>query len=155
MDGELSTWRLYLLRAAYLLIAAGLGVVVWPGLIGEADGWGLAHSIIMSMLGALGALALLGLRYPLAMLPLLFFELAWKVIWLARIGLPMWLQHRMDAGAAETARECLMVIVVPLAIPWDYVFDRYVRRRGDPWWSARPPRSSAPAARAAWPAARG
>jgi hypothetical protein len=134
MNGELSTWRLYLLRAAYLLIAAGLGVVVWPGLIGHADGWGLPHSIIMSMLGALGALALLGLRYPLAMLPLLFFELAWKVIWLVRIGLPMWLQHRMDPGAAETARECLMVVVVALAIPWDYVFDRYVRRRGDRWW---------------------
>ena len=133
MDPGVSTLRLYLLRAVYLLIAVGLGIEVWPGLLGATGGWMLPHGIIMSMLGALGALAVLGLRYPLGMLPLLFFELAWKTIWLVRIALPLWLQHRMGAGYAETAGECLLVIVVPLAIPWDYVWARYVRHPGERW----------------------
>jgi hypothetical protein len=134
MDHGISTFRLYLLRAVYLLIAVGLGVEVWPALLGPTGAWMLPHGVIMSMLGALGALAVLGLRYPLGMLPLLFFELAWKCIWLTIIALPLWLQHRLDAGFAETARDCLLVVVVPLAIPWDYVWSRYIRRRGDPWW---------------------
>ena len=29
---EVSTFRLYLLRAMYLLIAVGLAIMIWPGL---------------------------------------------------------------------------------------------------------------------------
>jgi hypothetical protein len=134
MPCEISTFRLYLLRAVYLLIAAGLGVEIWPELLGPVDRWMLPHGIIMSMLGALSLLALVGLRHPLGMLPVLFFELAWKGIWLARIALPLWLNHRMDAGFAETANNCLLVVVVVIGIPWDYVYARYIRRRGEPWW---------------------
>ena len=134
MSPEISAWRLYLLRGVYLLMAVGLGVEIWPAMLGPVDRWMLPHGIIMSMLGALSVLALLGLRHPLSMLPLLFFELVWKVIWLARIALPLWLQHRMDAGFAETANNCLLVVVVALGIPWDYVYARYVRRRGEAWW---------------------
>jgi hypothetical protein len=134
MSGEISTFRLYLLRSVYLLMAVGLGIEIWPALLGPTDRWQLPHGIIMSMLGALGALSLLGLRYPLAMLPLLFFELTWKTIWLIKIALPLWLQHRLGGGFAETAGECLLVVVVPIAIPWDHVWSRYLRLRGDRWW---------------------
>lgn len=134
MAAGISVFRLYLLRGVYLLMAAGLGVEIWPALLGSVDRWQLPHSIIMSMLGALGALSLVGLRYPLQMLPLLFFELAWKVIWLVRIALPLWLQHRLAPGYAETAGECLLVVVVAIGIPWDHVWARYVRRPGEPWW---------------------
>ena len=134
MTCEISTFRLYLLRAVYLLMAVGLGVEIWPALAGSVDKWMLPHGIIMSMLGALSVLALLGLRHPLGMLPVLFFELVWKTIWLTRIALPLWLGHRMDAGFAETANNCLLVGVVAAGIPWDYVYARYVRQRGEPWW---------------------
>jgi len=30
---EVSTFRLYLLRATYLLIAVGMGVQIWPGIL--------------------------------------------------------------------------------------------------------------------------
>lgn len=36
------------------------------------------HGVVNSMLLALVLLAVLGLRYPLKMLPLLFWEIAWK-----------------------------------------------------------------------------
>jgi hypothetical protein len=134
MTRDISIFRIYLLRAVYLLMAAGLGVEIWPALVGPVDRWMLPHGIIMSMLGALSVLALVGLRHPLGMLPLLFFELTWKAIWLVRIALPMWLGHRMDAGFAETANNCLLVVVVVAGIPWDHVYARYIRRRGEPWW---------------------
>jgi hypothetical protein len=67
------------------------------------------------------------------MLPLLFFELAWKAIWLSAIALPLWLAHRLDAASAETAGECLVGAVFIALIPWDYVWRAYVGRRGERW----------------------
>ena len=128
-----STWRLNLLRAGYLLLAAGMGSMVWPAILDPGKTWELMHGVVVSMLGALTALSLLGLRYPLQMLPLLFFEMGWKAIWLLRIALPLWSARHMDADTAETASECLVGAVFLFLIPWDYVLSHYLRKPGDPW----------------------
>lgn len=137
---QVSNLRLYLLRAGYLLLAAGLGSQIWPLILHHTKDWELMHGVVISMLGALSALALLGLRYPLAMLPLLFFEMAWKTIWLLSVALPLWSAQRLDAGTTETAVECLMVLVFPFLVPWGYVFETYVRKPGDPWRRRSAPR---------------
>jgi hypothetical protein len=128
-----STLRLYLLRAGYLLIAAGLGSQIWPQILQHDKPWELMHGVVISMLGALSVLAALGLRYPLAMLPILFFEMAWKSIWLLSVALPAWSSGQMDAGTTETAFECLIVVVFPFLMPWRYVFHHYVSKTSDPW----------------------
>ena len=76
---DVSLWRLYLLRALYLLFAAGLGLTVWPGIIHHDRPWGLMEGVVQCVLGAFGALSLLGLRYPLQMLPLVFWELGLEI----------------------------------------------------------------------------
>jgi hypothetical protein len=38
------------------------------------------RGVVRSVLAAVSLLAVLGIRYPLKMLPLLFFELVWKTI---------------------------------------------------------------------------
>jgi hypothetical protein len=86
----------------------------------------------------LGLLAALGLRYPLRMLPLMLFEIAWKVIWLTRIALPLWLEHRIDDATKENLFAVGMVVVLPFIVPWDYVWRHYVLQAGDPWWKRRP-----------------
>lgn len=125
MNTDLSTSRLWLLRGGYLLLVVGLGLTVWPAILHHAKPWELMHGVVLCMLGALSALAVLGLRHPLRMLPLLFFELAWKSIWLLAVALPAWAAHRMDADTAETAFECLMAVIFVLVIPWPWVFRRY------------------------------
>jgi hypothetical protein len=131
--GEVSLFRLNLLRAGYLLLVVGLGLTVWPSILNLAKSWELMQGVVVAMLGAMGLLALLGLRYPLAMLPLLFFEVIWKAIWLLRVALPLWNSHRMDAATTETAYECLLAVIFLIIIPWPYVFANYVRKSGDPW----------------------
>lgn len=74
--GDVSALRLNLLRAGYLLLVVGIGVAMWPTLLRAGPELELMHGAALSMLCALGLLAVLGLRYPLQMLPLLMFEMA-------------------------------------------------------------------------------
>lgn len=132
---DVSLFRLYLLRALYLLIGVGLGMQIWPLIVHHAPNqWSVMHSVAISMLGALSAMALLGLRYPLQMLPLLFFEMAWKVIWLVAMAVPVGLAHQIDDKWMETVFACLLVAIVPIVVPWDYVYANYVKKPGDRWW---------------------
>ncbi len=130
---ELSIFRLNLLRAGYLILVVGLGLTIWPSILDPAKTWELHGGVVTAMLAALSALALLGLRYPLQMLPLLFFELAWKAIWLLRVAVPAWSGDRLDAATAQTVYECLAIVVFPIFIPWRHVLERYFKRAGDPW----------------------
>lgn len=131
---DVSTFRLYLLRGTYLLIFVGLGFDIWPAMIHHARTWTLWHGVGCSLLAAMSLLVILGLRYPLRMLPLLLFEVVWKSIWLIAIALPLWSAHQIDADTAETLKACLMgMVIFPLVIPWNYVLASYVKRPGDRW----------------------
>ena len=130
---EVSTIRLYLLRALYALIAFGLGSIIWPRLISH-EPWGHMEGVAYALLGALSALALVGLRYPLQMLPLLLFEFVWKSVWLLAIALPLSRAGTLDAANASTLFDCLLgVIVVPIVLPWRYVVANYITKPGDRW----------------------
>ena len=128
-----SLLRLYALRAGYLLLVLGLGSAVWPGVIHHDKPWGLMQGVVHCMLAAMSALAIVGLFHPLKMLPLLFFELAWKAVWLSVVALPLWLARQMDADTAETAVECLVAAVFLVVVPWPYVFASYLASPGDRW----------------------
>jgi len=130
---QVSVLRLYALRAGYLLLVVGLGLVIWPGIIHHEKPWTLMQGVVHCMLAAMSALAILGLRYPLQMLPLLFFEVAWKLLWLIVVALALWSAHQMDADTLETANDCLLVVVFLIVIPWPYVFANYVMKPGDRW----------------------
>ncbi len=134
---EVSLLRLYLLRALYLLIVVGLGIVQWPEVINQfiqqENSWELMDGVVACMLTAFSVLSILGLRYPLQMLPLLLWELVWKSIWLIVVALPLWSAGQMDESTWATAYACLMVVIVPFVIPWRFVFAHYVKKRGDRW----------------------
>jgi hypothetical protein len=131
-----SLLRLYLLRLGYLVIAVGIALTKWPLLINHDRPWPLFEGVETCMLVALSLLWFLGLRYPLQMLPVLLFELAWKFIWMIAVLLPLWTSHQLDPATLSVFYACL-VVVIPLAvIPWRYVVAHYVTKQGDPWRSA-------------------
>jgi hypothetical protein len=131
---EISTLRLSLLRAMYLFMFVGLAIFKWPGILNPPPDISNAGTVVGSMLGALSLLAALGIWYPVKMLPLLFFELLWKVMWVLGWGLPLWLSQQLGPDSQETLISCLMgVVLVPLAIPWGYVYNHYVKAPGNPW----------------------
>jgi len=130
---EVSLFRLYALRAGYLLIAVGVAATVWPIVINHSPQWPLMNSVACSLLAAVSVLAAVGIRYPLQMLPILLFEIVWKSIWLIAVALPLWSANQIDARTWETVRDCLFgAILIPL-IPWRYVISQYVTKPGDRW----------------------
>lgn len=125
--------RIYLLRVLYLIWGGGLAVKVAPRFFPADLSQPVMNTVVNSVLAGLSLTAFLGVRYPLKMLPLMFFEIAWKSVWLLAIGLPLWRAGPLDAQVAEVLKAILMVVVFPFIIPWRYVFDEYVKAPGDRW----------------------
>lgn len=133
---HVSLFRLYSLRAVYLIIALGLALVVWPGVLSHAEPWGLSQGVVKCMLTAFSLLCIVGIRYPLQMLPVLLWEMSWKSLWLLLVALPAWQAGTIDDSIVATAFECAVAIIIPLAMPWRYVFAHYIRKDGDRWRAA-------------------
>jgi hypothetical protein len=135
MKSEVSLFRLYLLRAMYLLIFVMVPQLSWTKILDPSRSWGAGdgEGFTVCMLGAFSVLCGLGLRYPLKMLPLLFWELVWKMIWMVRVALPLWQAGKADEALIENSFAIGLGALLFLIIPWRYVIDHYWRRPGDPW----------------------
>jgi hypothetical protein len=131
---ELPLWRLYVLRVAYLVLGLWQGCKTWPAILHHASPWDFWHSVGMSFLGALTLLCLIGVRYPARMMPLLMLEFTWKLIWVLAAWLPAYLGHTLDPGVARSFWGIFPgVVVVPLLLPWGYLWTSYVTLPGDRW----------------------
>ena len=129
--GDVSLLRLYVLRALYALLIVGLGATILPALVSHEPE---ARGVIPSLLGALWLLAFVGLRYPLQMLPLLLFEFVWKTIWLFDFGLQQWLSGpRPPTFDDDFFAIGIGVLLMPLVIPWGYVWRHFVTARSERW----------------------
>ena len=128
---EVSLFRLYLLRAQFLIFAvAGIFLAV-PTIFshGPTD-----RGMVDSMFVGLWVMGLLGLRYPLQMLPIFLFEFVWKTVWLLAYGLPQWLS---GTGSPRLSEDLISIgngpILFGLIIPWGYVWRHYVIKPAERW----------------------
>ena len=111
----------------------GLAVVKWPLIVQGVSALPLFEGVVASILTAMSLLAFLGLRYPVALLPLLLFESAWKVLWLAAVALPQAAAGELDPATREVVVTCSLVVVIIAVTPWTHVWRRYVVAKGEPW----------------------
>ena len=130
MSEQVSIFRLYLMRLLYLLNFVMLGLQVWPTIINHVGAWEPVKGVAFSFWAALSALSVLGLRYPLKMVPLLLLQMLYKSIWVIAVALPLWSTFR----SIELTRTMGMGAVVDLfVIPWPYVITNYMKKPGDRW----------------------
>lgn len=113
--GSLPTYRLYIMRAGYLLMALGLA------------------GVVAALLATMSLLAFLALRYPLQLLPLLIFESVWKLIWLTFVAIPNLMAGDIGDEMQDVLLSVLLVVIILAVTPWDYVWKRYVLAPGEPW----------------------
>ena len=67
------------------------------------------------------------------MLPVLLWEVLWKTLWLLRVPLPQWMAGHIDESLKPSIFACSLVVLVYIAIPWQYMFTHYVKGRGARW----------------------
>ena len=130
MSEEVSTVRLYLMRFVYLGNFVVLGFDVWPRIVHQTETWDPLPGVAFSFWAALSALSVLGIRYPLGMLPLLLLQLFYKSVWLIAVAVPL-----RSAGRSPELTNIFIAGAVAdlIVIPWPYVFAHYLKKRGDRW----------------------
>jgi hypothetical protein len=132
IDEELPTRRLNVMRFGYAFMEMGLDRQV-AGSHPKRPILPVMEGVVACLLTAMSLLAFLGLRYPVQMLPILLFEVTWKVIWIAAVAIPHLLSHDMNAATREVLFSCSFVVIILAVIPWRYAWRRYVRTPGDAW----------------------
>ncbi|MDZ7871176.1 MAG: hypothetical protein U5L02_18580 [Rheinheimera sp.] len=137
---EVSKYQIYALRSMYLLVVIGLALSVWPDVFSAEKPFaslGNAQTVQTSMLGAFWLLCILGVRYPLQMLPILMWELVWKTLWLVTVPLPLFLNGTFNDKLMPNVIAIGMVVLVYLVMPWGYVWQHYVKQPGTPWFGQK------------------
>ena len=123
-----SSARLWVMRAMYALLAAGIGLSMWPNILQHPLSMPRMTGVALANIGTIGLLSLIGLRYPLQMIPLLLYELTWKIVWLLAFALPLWRYGSIDAATQRSVYEIGAGLILLLVIPWGYMFDHYIRK---------------------------
>ncbi|MCI0349136.1 MAG: hypothetical protein L0Z53_06885 [Acidobacteriales bacterium] len=139
---ELSKVRLYAMRFIYLGTGIFVGINAWTALITRTTPWDPLHGIAFSFWAAYSVLMLLGVRFPVKMLPLLLLQLFYKLTWLIAVAYPLWLGGQWNPWGSALFRSCAIAAVVDLiVIPWPFVFQNYLKAIFKP---APPPGSLLP-----------
>jgi hypothetical protein len=133
---DVSTVRLNVMRVLYLLLVVMLGRDVWPVLLQPDTPLAPLPGVAYSFWAALSILGLLGLRYPLKMLPIVLLQFTYKAVWLMAVALPL-RSAGLSAGQGLTRAMAGGLLVDLIVIPWPYVFRHYVRQPGERWGRAR------------------
>ena len=122
------------LEAHPYLRLCSLVLVKWPLIInGTVATLPVYEGVVAVLLTAMSLLAFLGLRYPVAMLPVLMFEVGWKLIWMAVVGIPNLAAGDTNALFTSVFFNVCFGAVVLAVTPWDYAWKRFVRAPGDRW----------------------
>jgi hypothetical protein len=121
MINNVSTLRQWLLRACYLLLVVGLALKFWPVVFGDIATLPRMDGVVVALLSTMGLVSIAGLFFPMRMLPILVFEVAWKAIWAVTVALPNWQNGTVDEGMSATIFACTWAIPLVVVIPWRYV----------------------------------
>jgi len=133
VDGGLSTRRLNVMRLGYAFMGVGLAIVKWPIFFQDVRSLPVADGVVAGLLTGMSLMAFLGLRYPVRMLPILLFEVTWKLLWIGVVAVPDLAANTLDDATKQVLVNCSLVVLIIAVVPWGYVWTRFVRTPGDAW----------------------
>jgi hypothetical protein len=119
--------QVYGLRLAFGLVFVLVGNISWTRIIHHHGAWDPLPAAALCMWASSSLLSLIGIFHPLKMLPLVLFEIGYKVFWLAIVAWPLWLTNRLAGSPAEDMTYSFLAVVLPIVgVPWGYVFRKYM-----------------------------
>lgn len=119
--------NIYLLRVLFALMFVFLSFDSWQHIFAHAGPWETVNAAAWCMWGAYAIISFIGVLRPLKMLPIVLFEVIYKVTWLLIVAYPLWTKNALAGSPAEyTAQVFIWVIVPALIMPWGYFFRTYL-----------------------------
>lgn len=115
--------NIYLLRLLFTLMFVFLTYESWSYILNHTGPWNNANAAAWCMWGAYSAISFIGILRPLKMLPIVLFEIVYKVAWLAVVAYPLWMKDELIGSPAEEMTRVFLWVVLPIvAMPWRYFF---------------------------------
>ena len=119
--------NIYLLRLLFLLVVLFVGSDSWSAILKHEGGWDHVKAAAMCMWAAYSVLSIFGVINPLRWLPLVMFEILYKIIWLVIVAYPLWSTNRLAGSPAEEMTYAFVWVILPIvAMPWGYFFRTYI-----------------------------
>jgi hypothetical protein len=104
-----------------------LGKESWTKIFTFKGTWDPMAAMAWSMWASYSVLSIIGIINPLKMLPIVMLEILYKLIWLILVAYPLWSSNQLIGSAAEHMTYSFLWVVLPIvAMPWRYVFRRYI-----------------------------
>ncbi|MGV8923414.1 MAG: hypothetical protein ACOH1L_08725 [Thermomonas sp.] len=115
------------LRLFYFLMAAFVTTDAWRELLAHQGPWDPLHAVAVCVWATYPALAGFGILHPLRWLPLMFFTIGYKTLWLAFVALPLWQTGALwGTQTGAIAGSFLALPLLAAVIPWGYAWRTYV-----------------------------
>ena len=119
--------NIYLLRLIFLLVIVFVGSDSWSGILKHEGQWDHVRAAVVCMWAAYSVLLIFGLINPLKWLPIVMFEIFYKIIWLVIVAYPLWSTNQLAGSPAEGMTHAFLWVILPIvAMPWAYALRTYV-----------------------------
>jgi len=119
--------NIYLLRLLFTLMFLFLSYDSWRHIFNHTGPWDSVNAAAWCMWGSYSIISFIGIIRPLKMLPIVLFEIVYKVAWLIVVAYPLWVKSELIGSPVEgTARIFIWVIFPIVAMPWRYFFRTYI-----------------------------
>jgi hypothetical protein len=119
--------NIYLLRLLFLLVVVFVASDSWLTILKHQGQWDHVKAAAVCMWAAYSVLSIFGLINPLKWLPIVMFEIFYKIIWLVIVAYPLWSTNQLKGSPAEGMTHAFVWVILPIvAMPWSYAFRTYV-----------------------------
>ena len=121
------------LRLFFLLMLVFVTPTAWRALLTHEGPWDPVRAVAFAVWATYPALALFGVFRPLRWLPLMFFTIGYKTIWLAFVAYPLWQAGALwGTPSGEIAGSFLALPLLAAVVPWGHAWRTYFA------WPRRP-----------------
>jgi hypothetical protein len=119
--------NIYLLRLLFFLVVVFVASDSWSAILKHQGPWDHVKAAAICMWASYSVLSIFALINPLKWLPIVMFEIFYKIIWLIIVAYPLWSTNRLAGSPAEEMTYAFLWVILPIvAMPWGYFFRTYV-----------------------------
>lgn len=119
--------NVYLLRILFTLMFLFVTYDAWSRILHHTGTWDNVTAAAWCMWGAYSVISFIGIIYPLKMLPIVLFEIIYKLTWLIIVAYPLWIKNQLIGSPAEGMTHAFLWVVLPIvAMPWRYFFRTHI-----------------------------